>query len=200
MKKKFDRVYQFKIVLEGIKPPIWRRIQVPETYSFWDLHIAIQDSMGWADYHLHEFAILSPVLKEEVRIGIPMDDEVFSDPLLHPGWEMKIADYFTQEKISADYMYDFGDNWIHNITLEKIISREKNIKYPICIKGKRAGPPEDCGGVGGYYNLLKVIENPEHEGYDGMINWLGGKFDPDYFSVKSVIFDDPDKRYKIAFG
>ena len=74
MKKKFNQVYQFKISLLGIRPPIWRRIQVPETYTFWDLHVAIQDVMGWADYHLHKFGITSPENGEKVRIGIPEEN------------------------------------------------------------------------------------------------------------------------------
>ena len=200
MRKKFDQVYQFKISLSGIRPPVWRRIQVPETYSFWDLHVAIQDVMGWADYHLHEFVILSPKTRQEMRIGIPDEDDFGFGKVVLPGWREKIDDYFIQEKTSADYMYDFGDGWVHKITLEKVLPREKNIKYPICIKGKRACPPEDCGGIGGYYNLLEIIKNPEHEEYEEMINWLGGEFDPDHFSVKDVSFDDPDKRRKIAFG
>ncbi|HID95704.1 MAG TPA: plasmid pRiA4b ORF-3 family protein [Candidatus Latescibacteria bacterium] len=197
MKKKFNQVYQFKITLCGIRPPIWRRIQVPETYTFWDLHVAIQDVMGWADYHLHEFEMASPKNREKVRIGIPEGD--FDREVL-PGWEPKIADYFTQENKSADYVYDFGDDWEHKIELEKILPREKNVEYPICIKGKRACPPEDCGGIGGYYNLLEIIRDPNHEGYEEMIEWLGGEFDPEHFDVKGVSFDDPDKRRKIAFG
>ncbi len=89
MKKKFDQVYQFKISLRGIKPPIWRRIQVPETYSFWDLHVAIQDSMGWSDCHLHQFEMFSPSTGMNIKIGIP--DEEGYDMDIHPGWKLKIA-------------------------------------------------------------------------------------------------------------
>jgi len=200
MKNDFKQVFQFKIRLAGIRPFIWRRIQVPETYSFWDLHVAIQDAMGWDDAHLHEFVILSPVLKEEVKIGIPIDNAFLRDPFLHAGWEMKIADYFTQEKTSATYVYDFGDGWVHKVTLEKILPRQKCTKYPICVKGKRACPPEDCGAIGGYYNLLEIISNPEHERYKEMTEWFGEEFDPEHFDVKDVHFDNPDERYRNAFG
>ncbi|MCX9012985.1 MAG: plasmid pRiA4b ORF-3 family protein [Candidatus Methanoperedens sp.] len=196
MKKKFNQVYQFKITLQGIKPPIWRRIQVPETYTFWDLHVAIQDAMGWSDYHLHEFEILNPVTGSIVNIGLP-DDELGRKILID--WNQKIADYFTMENPSADYMYDFGDGWEHKIQLEKILPREKNVTYPVCIKGKRACPPEDCGGVGGYENFLEIIKNPEHDEYEEMLEWVGGAFDPEHFDPKEVKFDDPDKRRKIAF-
>ncbi len=196
MKKKFNQVYQFKITLQGIKPPIWRRIQVPETYTFWDLHVAVQDAMGWSDSHLHEFRILNPSTGLEVDIGLP-DDELGKKILTD--WNQKIADYFTMDNPSADYMYDFGDGWEHKIQLEKILPREQNVNYPVCIKGKRACPPEDCGGIGGYYNLLEIISDPENEEYEEMMEWVGGKFDPEHFDVKEVSFDDPDKRRKMAF-
>ncbi len=195
MKKKFDQVYQFKITLEGISPLIWRRIQVPENYTFWDLHVAIQDAMGWSDYHLHEFGIMSSK-KREVRIGIPEGD--FDKEVL-PGWKQKMSRYFSMDNRVADYMYDFGDGWLHKIELEKILPRENNIVYPVCVKGRRACPPEDCGGIGGYYNLLEILKDPKHKEYKEMIEWLGGGFDPDHFEVAEVRFDDPDKRRKLAF-
>jgi len=197
MKKKFDQVYQFKITLRDIKPPIWRRIQVPETYTFWDLHVAIQDAMGWSDYHLHEFEMVDPSTGLKVNIGMP--DEDFGREILL-GWKQKIADYFSVENRSADYTYDFGDNWEHIIKLEKILPRDKNVDYPICIAGKRACPPEDCGGIWGYENFLEIINDPDNEEYQDMIEWVGGEFDPEHFDVKEVSFDDPDKRRRIAFG
>jgi hypothetical protein len=155
MKKKYNQVYQFKITLKGIKPPIWRRIQVPETYTFWDLHVAIQDAMGWIDYHLHEFEMINPATGLAVNIGTPVPGEDFDREVL-PDWKQNIADYFSMENRTADYVYDFGDNWEHKIQLEKILPREKGVNYPICIKGKRACPPEDCGGIWGYAELLEI--------------------------------------------
>ncbi len=198
-KKKYNQVFQFKITLKGIKPPIWRRIQVPEIYTFWDLHVAIQDAMGWDDYHFHEFEMVNPSTGLRENIGIPAPDEVFDRAVL-PGWGEKIADFFSMANRTASYVYDFGDSWVHKIQLEKICPREKNIKYPICIKGKRACPPEDCGGVWGYTELLEIINNPEHEEYEEMMEWLGGGFDPEHFDTAEVGFDDPDKRRKFAFG
>lgn len=197
MKKKYDRVYQFKITLYGFRPPIWRRIQVPEAYSFWDLHVAIQDAMGWSDYHLHQFEMVDSSSGMKVRIGIP--DNEFGMKIL-PELKQKIADYFSMENRPADYLYDFGDNWEHRILLEKILPRDKNIDYPICVSGKRACPPEDCGGIGGYEALLEVISDPDDEEYEEMMEWLGGEFDPEYFEAKEVGFDDPDKRRNLAYG
>ena len=197
MKRKFNQVYQFKITLKGAKPPIWRQIQIPETYTFWDLRVAIQDAMGWLDYHLHEFEMVNPSTGLRVNVGMP--DEDFGSEVL-PGWKQKIADYFSMENQSADYTYDFGDNWKHEIQLEKILQREKNINYPVCIKGKRACPPEDCGGIWGYEDFLKIIKNPNHEEHEEKLEWIGGEFDPEHFDAKEIIFDDPDKRRKMAFG
>ena len=199
MKKTYNQVYQFKITLRDSKPPIWRRIQVPETYSFWDLHVAIQDAMGWDDYHLHSFDMINPHNGYKESIGIPDDDSMWSTDT-KAGWKMKIADYFTLDgNDKADYTYDFGDNWEHLIKLEKILPREKSVKYPVCVKGKRACPPEDCGGIWGYMDLLEILSDPNHREYKSWLEWLGGEIDPDDFDAKNVIFDDPAKRLKNAF-
>jgi len=199
MKKKYNQVYQFKIALEGIKPPIWRRIQVPETYTFWDLHVAIQDAMGWSDYHLHLFEVRDPSTGMKVEIGIP-EKEFGEEGATLAETKQKIADYFSMENRTADYVYDFGDNWEHKIQLEKILPREKGVEYPICIKGKRACPPEDCGGIWGYADFLEIIANPEHEEHEEMLEWVGGEFDPEHFDVEEVSFADPDKRRKMTLG
>jgi len=200
MKMKFDRVYQIKITLSGIRPPIWRRIQVPEIYTFWDLHVAIQDAMGWLDYHLHQFEMIDPKKGEKVTIGIPCEEDIGYGWEILPGWRQRISDYFSLENKVADYVYDFGDNWDHRITLEKVLPRDKNTTYPACIKGKRACPPEDCGGVWGYAEFLEAIKDPKHEEHESMLEWVGGEFDPEHFDVKESHFDDPDKRRRIAFG
>ncbi|MCX6664703.1 MAG: plasmid pRiA4b ORF-3 family protein [Euryarchaeota archaeon] len=194
MKKNIKNVYQFKISLQETKPLIWRRIQVPEKYTFWDLHVAIQDAMGWNDYHLHEFNIKKPGLSNEVSIGIPEED---LDTEFLPGWKHKIADYFSMDNQTAEYIYDFGDDWAHTIKLEKIFPLEKKVKYPLCIKGKRACPPEDVGGVYGYEEFLRIMQNPKHKEHKSMLNWIGGKFDPEKFDVNKIHFDNPDRHLKM---
>lgn len=193
MKKKFNQVYQFRITLKDIKPPIWRRIQVSETYTFWDLHVAIQDVMGWFDSHLHQFKIFDPVINAKVDIGIPDEEDDYYEIL--PGWKQKISDYFSPDNKTADYIYDFGDNWEHTILLEKILPRKKGIACPVCIDGQRACPPEDCGGTGGYEEFLEIIMDPDHERYDEMLAWAGD-FEPEYFDKNDVVFDHPAKRFK----
>ncbi|MBC7247481.1 MAG: plasmid pRiA4b ORF-3 family protein [Actinobacteria bacterium] len=199
MKTKFAKVYQFKITLREITPPIWRRIQVPGTYTFWDLHVAIQDAMGWLDYHLHEFTVPHPEKRTAVRIGVP-DEEFEEDEELLFGRKEKIAKYFTMENRFAEYEYDFGDGWEHGIKLEKILPREEGVEYPRCITGKRACPPEDVGGAGGYARFLEIIADPDHEEYHEAMTWVGGAFDPDHFDPDEICFDDPDMRWKIAWG
>jgi len=194
------RIYQFKIELEGITPAIWRRIQIPEGYSFWDLHVAIQDAMGWLDYHLHLFLIRRKHSRIATQIGIP-DDFVFEGGQeTLPCWEISISDYFHDIGLTADYEYDFGDDWRHKILLEGILVREKGQKYPRCIDGAHACPPEDCGGVHGYYRLLEVLADPDDEEHESMLEWLGGEYDPQKFVPGNVKFDNPKQRWKRAFS
>lgn len=192
-------VYEFKITLKEIKPKVWRKIQVPETYSFWDLHVAIQDSMGWEDYHLHQFDMADPKTGEKVSIGIPDEDGIANYPII-PGSKTKIAKYFLSHKDKALYEYDFGDGWEHEVVLEKILPAESGVKYPRCISGARACPPEDCGGPWGYQELLEIMENPDDPDYAEKMEWLGDDFDPEKFTPEEVYFDDPKERLKGIFG
>jgi hypothetical protein len=195
--------YQFKITLEEIAPTIWRRILVPERYSFWDLHVAIQDSMGWLDYHLHAFELKVPGATKRIQVGIP-DDE-FDQPMA-PGWEKAIKEYFVRPGITARYNYDFGDGWVHEVLLEGILLGQRSTRYPKCIAGERACPPEDCGGVPGYSDLLRVLRSPRRKEYQNIVAWLKGHaknyypYDPEHFDPKSVRFSDPRKRWVKAFS
>lgn len=189
------KVYQFKITLKDIKPEIWRRIQVPEDYTFWALHVAIQDSMGWSDSHMHGFRMIESATGLEVNIGLPDEG---SNIVILPGRTEKIAKYFSLENPDADYIYDFGDNWEHSIRMEKILPAKKGTKYPLCAGGKRACPPEDCGSVPGYEDLLNILSNPKHPEYESMLKWVGGKFDPEHFDRKEIVFDNPEERWKLA--
>jgi len=197
-------IYQFKVTLAEISPPIWRRIQVPAKYSFWDLHVALQDAMGWFDYHLHAFYLPKSGNGQQVEIGIP-DDEIMDDQVLTV-WLVPIAEYFTEPGQTALYQYDFGDSWEHEILFEGVFIKEKKVKYPRCIAGERACPPEDCGGPPGYFHLLDVIKDPKHEEYEDMIDWLKGHvvnyypYNPDNFDPQKVHFWNPQKRWKMAFS
>lgn len=196
MSAKSSKIYQFTIALKYIKPKIWRCIQVPADYSFWDLHIAIQDAMGWENSHLHQFELIHPGTGYEDSIGIPEDSD---DPTIFSG-KARIKEYFLfPTKDRALYRYDFSDNWEHEIILEKILPAEPGAKYPKCIAGARACPPEDCGGAWGYEALLEIIRDPKHPEYEERMEWLGEDFDPEEFVAEDVDFDDPEKRLKGAF-
>lgn len=194
-----NQVLQFKIELLEIEPAIWRRIQVPAEYNFWDLHVAIQDSMGWEDRHLHYFQIKGKGKQKEVHIGIPDFDRLPDLQEVYPGWEIWVLAYFNDLGIEAKYLYDYGDDWNHIVKLEGYIHREKNIKYPVCIDGARECPPEDCGGVRGYYNVIEILSDPDHDNYKDMRRWAGKDWDPDKFSPSEVKFEDPYKRWRTAF-
>jgi pRiA4b ORF-3-like protein len=198
MKKK-NIVFQFRIALKEIAPPIWRRIQVISTATFWDLHVAIQDAMGWLDYHQHVFRIKKPRAKNLTVIGIPPDDDYEDQAKILSAWEEDIGDYFVEPGKTADYIYDFGDSWEHDILFEGILLKEKAVFYPLCISGARACPPEDCGGIFGYHDFLEIIHNPAHEEHETMMQWGGRNFDSELFRAKDVTFDNPKKRLKKAF-
>ena len=194
-------VRQFLIVLSRTDPLVWRRIQVPEKYSFWDLHVAIQDSMGWLDYHLHEFRLLDPTEKQLLSIGIPTEDDAEERPVI-AGWDVLVSRYFERRGWHAPpamYAYDFGDDWEHLLVHEGMEPAEESLTYPRCISGARRCPPEDCGGVHGYEEFLKAIANPRHPEHRSMMEWVGGSYEPDAFDPKTVVFDNPRKRWKKAF-
>ena len=196
---KSRRIYQFRIQLKEIKPAIWRRIQVPESYTMWDLHVAIQDSMGWLDYHLHMFKAALDDESGIREIGIPDADRFVGDPEILPGWDIPITECFQELGETIEYEYDFGDGWQHEIMLEGVLIKEKRVKYPKCIDGKRACPPEDCGGVPGYYNVVEVLGDKNHEEHQSMRTWVGEEYSLNKFDCRKVKFDNPDKRWEIAF-
>lgn len=196
----FSKIYQFKITLIETDPPVWRRIQVPGCYTFWDLHCAITDAFGWLDCHMHLFSIPNQKTLQVDLFGIP--DELQEEACVLGSWKHKIAKYFSRGNPQADYAYDFGDGWHHSVVLEKIMVRtDKKLanSYPCCIGGENACPPEDCGGTGGYQRFKKAIAYHNAEEHDEMLNWVGGWFDPDWFDMGLVRFGDPDLRWEIAF-
>lgn len=143
-----DYVHQFLVVLSGTNPLVWRRIQVPAEYSFWDFHVAIQDAMGWEDRHLHEFQLFDDGARLTVAIGIPTDRSSPDRPVV-PGWTVPLLNFFDPQgrhRWPFSYAYDFGDGWEHVLIHEGFERAKKSWKYPRCIAGEGRCPPEDCGG------------------------------------------------------
>jgi hypothetical protein len=187
-------IYQFKITLFDTDPVIWRRIQVPEIYTFWDLHVAIQSAMGWEDYHLHMFRIGKR--SEIIIIGNPIDNDFDDDENTFNGWETEVSCFLNTPGDVAIYEYDMGDGWLHEILLEGVFLKEKGVKYPRCIGGARACPPEDCGGTEGFEYMLEVLASPKHPEYKNVIDWLGKEYDPEKFALEAIKFANPKTRWK----
>ena len=135
--------------------------------------------MGWYNGHLHQFR------KGRDEYAPPARDEFWEATGIDYS-DLKIEDLLKKEKDKIIYDYDFGDSWEHDIILEKILPYDEGIDYPVCIKGKMACPPEDCGGVWGYVDLLEIISDPKNEQYESVREWLGGDFDPEYFDIETV--------------
>jgi hypothetical protein len=171
-----QQIYQLKVTLKDYRPPIWRRLQVPSTITLGKLHRILQDAMGWTDSHLHSFLI------NGVEYGQPMPEY---DLDIRSERSVKLSQVVTGEKFKFVYLYDMGDGWEHEVLVEKVLPPEP-IRYPICLTGKRACPPEDCGGVGGYAEFLNAIQNPDHPEHEMMRDWIGGDFDPEEFDLDAV--------------
>ena len=159
--------FEFKIQLQGVSnPPVWRRLKISEKFSFEQMHIAIQNTFGWTNSHLHLF---SPEgFDSSPQIGMPYEDS--EEEILDSG-KIIMKDIFKNEKQTFIYIYDFGDTWTHMITLEKITTEK--IKTPSCIGGKGKCPPEDCGGHWGYKDFLQILSNPKHPEYQSTRYWAG---------------------------
>ena len=174
-----DQIYQIKVTLADSQPPIWRRIQVKSDITLAKLHRVLQMVMGWTDMHLHQFAIL------EKRYGVPDEEDVGPTETKDEG-KYKLHDLVRGEDSRFSYDYDFGDNWEHELLIEKVLPDEKGVRYPLCLDGARACPPEDVGGTLGYKHFLEVIRNPTHPEHKEFLDWISSEFDPEEFDVDEV--------------
>jgi hypothetical protein len=172
-------IYQIKVTLEDSKPPIWRRLLVRSDVTLAELHDIIQAAFGWWDYHLHQFIV------GETYFGVPDPD--YEDYLeMNDEQDVTLRQVAPREGHKFRYEYDFGDSWLHQMLVEKILPPEPGQDYPVCIQGRRARPPEDVGGMWGYYHFLQAIQDPDHEEHDEYLEWVGGAFDPEAFNLVEV--------------
>lgn len=180
--KETEEILQLKISLKNAKPPIWRRILIEKEFSFEDLHNVIQDVMGWGNAHLYEFS------DPNIRIGeiFEHDNDDFFDNVKSDSATIAIGDYFQRLKQKITYTYDFGDSWDHQIIVEKFLKKDNNIDYPMCIKGKNNCPPEDCGGIWGFYNMLEIIQDENNPENKETIAWIGEDYDFEYFNLEET--------------
>lgn len=171
-------IYQIKINLVGAKPPIWRRILVDSSTTLPVFHEVLQIVMGWTNSHLHQFIAGSNYY------GIPDPD--FSPPEFRDEKKFRLSQLLKSEKDTLIYEYDFGDGWEHKIVLEKIMPFTPNANVPTCIKGKGACPPEDVGGIWGFYNFLEALGDKKHPEHKHYLEWCGGDFNSDHFDLNEV--------------
>jgi hypothetical protein len=163
-------IYQIKVTLNDSRPPIWRRILVPDSISLHGLHTILQIVMGWTNSHLHQFII---------------DDEYYGEDLKNEK-RYRLNQFVERKGIKFIYEYDFGDGWEHTVHVEAILPVEKGKQYPVCLEGKRACPLEDIGGVDGYDDLLKIFRDPKHPEHNDMLEEFGDDFDPEFFDMEDV--------------
>ncbi len=179
MAKQPAHVYQLKVTLNDTRPPVWRRVLVPGDTTLRKLHDILQVVMGWTDSHLHQFVIGGAYYG-----ATEYDDE--GDLELLPEQRYRLSQVAPQPGARFVYEYDFGDGWDHTVLVEKNAPPEPGARYPRCVAGKRACPPEDVGGVWGYEEFLKAIRSPRHPEHDEYLTWVGGQFDPEAFDLDQV--------------
>ena len=175
------RVYQFKITLRYLQPPIWRRIQVEDS-TLDEFHERIQTAMGWTNSHLHQFTIHGR------RYGDPdILDDGFGDFECVDSTVTKISELVPADgkRLRFLYEYDFGDGWEHEVLLERCLQAQQGERYPRCVDGERACPPEDIGGVWGYAEFVEAINDPQHEQHEEFVEWAG-EFDPEEFDASQA--------------
>lgn len=171
-------VYQMRVELLHIKPAIWRQILIPGSLRLPKLHVVLLWTMGWEGGHLHEFVI------GHTHYGEP-DHDFPSDPPMVDEARVTLSKALGALK-SFIYLYDYGDNWQHRVKVEKVLPPDADLRSPRCLAGRNACPPEDVGGVPGYIEFLKAINDPSHEEHQLMLEWCGGRFDPGAFDLDAV--------------
>jgi hypothetical protein len=173
-------LYQLKINLKWSKPPIWRRVLVRADMSLDRLHDLIQAAMGWTNSHLHQFIVGHTFYGQPDPGSAGMGDETLNEK------RYTVADLAPAAKKRFIYEYDFGDGWQHELTLEKVLPPNTAFKHSVCVAGKNSCPPDDCGGIGGYYELLEILADPKHPEHEEMKDWIGGEFDAAQFNLNEV--------------
>ena len=171
----FSEIATVRIELADSEPLIWRTVEVPTSITLKVLHDVIQVSMGWLDYHLWEFKIGGQTY------GLPMDDDWGTAPR-KVGSRVRLRDVLSPGTTTMAYTYDFGDNWEHRLTVSDVRQGEPGVTYPRFVAGERACPPEDCGGISGFYEMLEARADPTHDDHAEISEWLDG-YDPDELDV-----------------
>ena len=171
------RSYQLKVTLQGVRPPVWRRFTVRDDITLLKLHDLLQIIVGWTDYHLHQFVMGGTRFSgPEFDLPPPQRDE----------GKVRLRDVLKKPGDRLVYEYDLGDRWEHAVVLELVLPHEPRARYPVILDGKRACPPDDCGGAPGYGHLLEVLAAPDHPEHEDLREWVGKKFDSERFDVGAL--------------
>lgn len=175
-----EKAIQFKVALRYIRPPIWRRVVLPDNFTLGQLHDVIQIAMGWQNCHMHAFRFgdvhyTSQQASEMGEMDMENEETVF------------LSRVVTRAKQKFIYEYDFGDSWEHEVVAEKILPIDPPAKYPVCLDGARACPPEDCGSFPGYFDILEALKAPKKtEEQEESLEWLADDYDPERFDLEAV--------------
>jgi len=174
-------IYQLKVTLLGSRPPIWRQLLVPADLTLAQLHDVLQVAMGWQECHMHEFSAGGR------HFGRPdPEDHLMGMPPVEDECRVRLSSVLRQIGAKLIYTYDLGDSWEHSIVLRKCLPAAPTIAYAICTDGQLACPPEDCGGITGFYDLLDALRDPNHKQHKELKDWVGGDYDPKAFSIEGV--------------
>jgi hypothetical protein len=166
-------IVRLKITLIGTEPAIWRRVEVPAAITLKNLHSVIQAAMGWQNYHLYQFQVGRQTID-----GPGFAEVGFTGERNITAARVGLDDLIERKVKRFAYIYDMGDGWEHDLRIEKVLPADPDTRYPRFIDGAMAGPPEDIGGVPGFYEFLDAIEDPDHPEHDDLLDWYGGPFDP----------------------
>lgn len=190
-------IARLKITLVDTAPAVWRRVDVPASITLKDMHAVIQAAMGWENCHLYQFHVGRQTIN-----GPGFDDLGFSGQRNVTAGHVRLDELIAGKIKRFDYLYDMGDSWEHELRIEKILPADPAASYPCLIDGAGACPPEDIGGLPGFYNFLDVMENPKHPDHKELSDWYGAPFDPDHLDEpgikKRLARLGPHKRRKAA--
>ena len=177
-----DPIARVRVSLQEIEPEIWRRVDVPLALSLKSLHEVIQAAFGWLGLHLYEFRI------GERRCGIPDPDWQPRrwDDRVRQASSLKLAAIVGRGIDRFEYVYDFGDDWKHDVTIETTAAGEPDVDYPRFVAGARRAPPEDIGGPFGFFDFLQAVSDPHHPQHRSVIEWHGGPYDPDDIDLPGI--------------
>lgn len=175
-----EQTVRLRINLEDIEPEIWRRVEVPLGMPLKGLHDVIQAAFGWEDCHLFEFRVGEKVY------AIPDPEDVMWDRKVVNAKTTKLRTIVGRGVEAFTYIYDFGDNWRHRIAVESVDKADPHGVYPCLLDGERRGPPEDVGGVPGYFEFLEAVTTPGDPDHQRLVTWYGGPYDPDQIDARMI--------------